>query len=182
MMGLVGVLIASRIMVVMVDVFYLGFWYVGLRAIVGGGYLFSNLGVEYVGGFLWNGGFRCLVVISIWVVGLCFLCTGFIGLSSPKIFGLCIFTIIVMGLIFFIRGNWFVLYFFFECSLIPIIILILGWGYQPERLQAAGYLLMYTVCASLPFLMSLVRGYWEDGVISFLGVGGFSGSWYGMDW
>lgn len=51
-MGLVGVLIASRFMAVVVDVFYLGFWYVGLRAIIGGRYLFSNLGVEYVGGFL----------------------------------------------------------------------------------------------------------------------------------
>lgn len=60
------------------------------------------------------------------MVGLCFLCTSFIGLSSSKMFGLCIFIMIVMGVVFFIRGNWFVLYFFFECSLVPIIVLILG--------------------------------------------------------
>lgn len=34
--------------------------------------------------------------------------------------------------------------------------LILGWGYQPERLQAAFYLLMYTVCVSLPMLVVIV--------------------------
>lgn len=34
--------------------------------------------------------------------------------------------------------------------------LILGWGYQPERLQAAGYIIIYTVCASLPLLLVLL--------------------------
>ena len=46
-------------------------------------------------------------------------------------------------------------YFFFEASLIPIFILVLGWGYQPERLQAALYMLFYTVFASLPLLVRL---------------------------
>jgi NADH-ubiquinone oxidoreductase chain 4 len=46
-------------------------------------------------------------------------------------------------------------YFFFEASLIPIFVLILGWGYQPERLQAALYMLFYTAFASFPLLVSL---------------------------
>lgn len=48
-------------------------------------------------------------------------------------------------------------YFRFEISLIPIIIIILGWGYQPERLQASLYLVLYTVCASLPLLIILLK-------------------------
>jgi NADH-ubiquinone oxidoreductase chain 4 len=31
----------------------------------------------------------------------------------------------------------------------------LGWGYQPERLQAGLYLLFYTLFASLPLLIGL---------------------------
>nr|YP_010142232.1 NADH dehydrogenase subunit 4 [Chthamalus malayensis]QQK92490.1 NADH dehydrogenase subunit 4 [Chthamalus malayensis] len=47
-------------------------------------------------------------------------------------------------------------YIFFEGSLIPIYLLIVGWGYQPERLQAGIYLLLYTIFASLPLLISVI--------------------------
>nr|AOQ30894.1 NADH dehydrogenase subunit 4 [Pleurobranchaea sp. TY-2016] len=47
-------------------------------------------------------------------------------------------------------------YIFFEISLIPTLILIIGWGYQPERLQAGSYMMMYTVSASLPLLLVLL--------------------------
>ena len=44
-------------------------------------------------------------------------------------------------------------YFFFELSLLPISVIILGWGYQPERLPAAFALLLYTIASSLPLLL-----------------------------
>nr|YP_009179471.1 NADH dehydrogenase subunit 4 [Cypridopsis vidua]AJY78610.1 NADH dehydrogenase subunit 4 [Cypridopsis vidua] len=47
-------------------------------------------------------------------------------------------------------------YVFFEASLIPIFLLIMGWGYQPERLQAAIYMLFYTLLASLPLLLIIL--------------------------
>lgn len=46
-------------------------------------------------------------------------------------------------------------YFFFEASLIPTLFLILGWGYQPERLQAGVYIIIYTVSASMPLFLVL---------------------------
>jgi len=49
-------------------------------------------------------------------------------------------------------------YFIFEASLIPTLILILGWGYQPERLQAGIYIIVYTVAASLPLLLIIIWG------------------------
>jgi len=52
------------------------------------------------------------------------------------------------------RVVWF--YFFFEVSLIPTLLLILGWGYQPERLQASMYIIIYTVTASLPLLLTII--------------------------
>lgn len=51
--------------------------------------------------------------------------------------------------------NLFIFYLFFERSLIPTLFLILGWGYQPERLQAGVYLLFYTLLASLPLLVGI---------------------------
>ena len=47
-------------------------------------------------------------------------------------------------------------YIFFEISLIPILYLILGWGYQPERIIAGLYLLFYTLLASLPLLIGIL--------------------------
>jgi NADH-ubiquinone oxidoreductase chain 4 len=46
-------------------------------------------------------------------------------------------------------------YLFFERRLIPTLFLILGWGYQPERLQAGIYLLFYTLLVSLPILIGI---------------------------
>jgi NADH-quinone oxidoreductase subunit M len=46
---------------------------------------------------------------------------------------------------------WF--YLFFEASLIPTFFLITGWGYQIERVSSVFYFLLYTVFASLPFLL-----------------------------
>jgi NADH-ubiquinone oxidoreductase chain 4 len=40
--------------------------------------------------------------------------------------------------------------------LIPTLFLILGWGYQPERVQAGIYLLFYTLLASLPLLVGIL--------------------------
>lgn len=47
-------------------------------------------------------------------------------------------------------------YYCFECSLLPVFVLILGWGYQPERIAASMYILFYTVTASLPLLIILL--------------------------
>jgi NADH-ubiquinone oxidoreductase chain 4 len=55
----------------------------------------------------------------------------------------------------FRTSNLFLFYLFFERSLIPTLFLILGWGYQPERLQAGIYLLFYTLLASLPLLIAI---------------------------
>lgn len=53
--------------------------------------------------------------------------------------------------------DYLLFYICFERSLIPTFILILGWGYQPDRLQAGVYILFYTLFASLPLLVSLLR-------------------------
>lgn len=53
----------------------------------------------------------------------------------------------------FSTTNAFLLYFFFEWSLIPIFLIVLGWGYQPERLKARICLFFYTLFASLPLLI-----------------------------
>lgn len=68
--------------------------------------------------------------------------------------GLVLFLLFILFLTFS-SVNLFIFYVFFERRLIPTLLLILGWGYQPERLQAGLYLLFYTLLASLPLLISI---------------------------
>ena len=47
-------------------------------------------------------------------------------------------------------------YIFFEARVIPITIIIFMFGYQPEKIQASLFLLLYTVGGSLPLLIFLI--------------------------
>nr|UXG57163.1 NADH dehydrogenase subunit 4 [Procecidochares utilis] len=78
----------------------------------------------------------------------------------------------IMILLFFLimtfsSMNLFMFYLFFEMSLIPTLFLILGWGYQPERLQAGIYLLFYTLLVSLPMLISIFFLYYNSISLSY---------------
>lgn len=65
--------------------------------------------------------------------------------------------VLTLRLVFtFLTKNILIFYFFFEWSLIPIFIVIIGWGYQIERLKASIYMLFYTLFASLPLLLILI--------------------------
>lgn len=76
------------------------------------------------------------------------------------------FMVILVGvrcLMFFRCRDLFLFFFFFERRLLPTVILILGWGCQPERLQAGLQIVIYTVCGSLPLLVLLGR-VWSSGM------------------
>lgn len=98
-----------------------------------------------------------LVILRFWICCL-------IILASEKIYYIKINTNFFIFLILFLllilvftfsSFNIFIFYLFFERRLIPTFFLILGWGYQPERLQAGFYLLFYTLFASLPLLLGI---------------------------
>ena len=67
-----------------------------------------------------------------------------------------ILLLIRLSLVFFC-SDILLLYFFFEISLIPIFIVVIGWGYQPERLAAGIFLFFYTLFASIPLLLFIFK-------------------------
>nr|UGK73355.1 NADH dehydrogenase subunit 4 [Mesargus serrata] len=67
--------------------------------------------------------------------------------------------LLISLILFFSTINLMVLYMFFEFSLVPLIIFIFGWGYQPERLVSSIYLFLYTLIASLPLFMLIMKLY-----------------------
>ena len=77
----------------------------------------------------------------------------------PNFYYVVISTLTLILVLRFLTINILWFYFIFESSLLPIFILIIRFGYQPERLSAALSLLFYTVTASLPLILILL--FWK---------------------
>nr|YP_009139654.1 NADH dehydrogenase subunit 4 [Euripus nyctelius]AKG26376.1 NADH dehydrogenase subunit 4 [Euripus nyctelius] len=98
-----------------------------------------------------------LILLSIWISFLMIMASeGLNKLSFYSNFFLFnILMLLIMLYLTFSVMNLFMFYLFFEGSLIPTLMLIIGWGYQPERIQAGMYLLFYTLFVSLPLLLGI---------------------------
>nr|ALG66372.1 NADH dehydrogenase subunit 4 [Kuwayamaea brachyptera] len=102
-----------------------------------------------------------LILLSIWICALMITASGSVYQHSFY-GGLFLFMVVMLMIMLyctFSSLSLFSFYLFFEGSLIPTLLLIMGWGYQPERLQAGVYLLFYTLLASLPLLVGLFKIY-----------------------
>nr|URX53715.1 NADH dehydrogenase subunit 4 [Kalotermitidae sp. 2 AB-2022a] len=102
-----------------------------------------------------------LILLSFWVCVLMIMASESVFRSFYYTSLFLFFVVILVIMLFCTFGsiNLFSFYLFFESSLIPTVFLILGWGYQPERLQAGIYLLFYTLLASLPMLVGIFYVY-----------------------
>nr|UGS80381.1 NADH dehydrogenase subunit 4 [Lachesilla pedicularia] len=111
-----------------------------------------------------------LILLTLWI---CFLMI----LSSETImknkffsnqFLFMLLLLMLFLLMSFYSMNVFMFYIMFEASLIPTFFLILGWGYQSERLQASVYLLMYTLIFSLPLMIMIFYIFFDLGTVSMM--------------
>nr|YP_010491847.1 NADH dehydrogenase subunit 4 [Platydracus impotens]UWM92633.1 NADH dehydrogenase subunit 4 [Platydracus impotens] len=98
-----------------------------------------------------------MILLSFWICSLMILASSKLYLKNyySNLFLLMLLLLLFSLFCTFAALNLMVFYLFFEMSLIPTLILILGWGYQPERIQAGTYLLFYTLVASLPMMISM---------------------------
>lgn len=83
-----------------------------------------------------------------------------------------VFTLLLMLILRFSTTDLLVFYIAFEARLIPIFTIILGWGYQPERIKASLYILFYTVAGSLPLFAGIIILSASRGGVSFATLGG----------
>ncbi len=116
-----------------------------------------GLGIDYIR--------YIIILLRVWIVSL-------ILISRQKIKNLDNFRgrfvitnilLLLFLILTFSSIDYLMFYIRFEASLIPTLILILGWGYQPERVQAGIYILLYTLAFSLPLLVSLFIYYFLTG-------------------
>nr|QLY89609.1 NADH dehydrogenase subunit 4 [Rachispoda cryptochaeta] len=110
-----------------------------------------------------------LILLSLWICSLMLMASESINKYNnyKNLFLLNILFLLLFLILTFSSMNMFMFYLFFESSLIPTLFLILGWGYQPERLQAGVYLLFYTLLVSLPLLVGIFFLYKFIGSMNF---------------
>nr|AYQ18940.1 NADH dehydrogenase subunit 4 [Discolomatidae sp. 4 ACP-2013] len=125
-------------------------------------YLSLDLGVDFLS--YW------MIILSIWISIL--MCLASMKIYKEKNFSKLFISMILLLLLFlmltFLSINMFLFYIFFESSLIPILFMLMGWGYQPERIQAGVYLIFYTMFASLPMMLGLFFIYLNNESLSWM--------------
>nr|AML26734.1 NADH dehydrogenase subunit 4 [Histeridae sp. BMNH 1274741] len=110
-----------------------------------------------------------MILLSAWVCCLMLMASMKVKFynSFPSLF---LFNVLILFLSLYLAFSSLsvlLFYIFFEMSLIPTLLLVLGWGYQPERLQAGVYLLFYTLLGSLPMMVSIFYLHRSLGSLSF---------------
>lgn len=98
-----------------------------------------------------------LILLSCWILALSLIANN--NLYSTKFwlnFTIIIIILLIILIICFITINLFIFYILFEARLIPITIIIIGWGIQIDRIQARIFILFYTLFGSLPLLIIII--------------------------
>ena len=129
-------------------------------------FIFRNmgfiLGIDYLS--------YLLILLSFWITGLVLLARQIIYKLNNFIYIFLLINILLLVflVITFSCIDYLSFYIRFEASLLPTLVLILGWDYQPERIQAGIYFLFYTIFASLPLLVSILFIYYNFGRVSII--------------
>nr|ADO60532.1 NADH dehydrogenase subunit 4 [Drilus flavescens] len=149
--------------VFMILLSFLGsFWFIQMYYFILCFLFLSFFSFSYTQGCL-NSVFSCdwvsslMIILSSWICGLMILSSEGIYRHNYNFytFNFTISLLFLSLLFTFSSSNLFIFYLFFEVSLVPTLFLILGWGYQPERIQAGFYMFFYTILASLPMMVSI---------------------------
>lgn len=98
-----------------------------------------------------------LIILNLWITALIIIASLKITKSTQRnLFISSIIALLISVTLAFSIKSPLTFYFTFEFTLIPTLFLILKWGYQPERLQAGTYFIIYTITASLPLLLNIL--------------------------
>lgn len=100
----------------------------------------------------WDHFSRAIIILSVWILTLIFL--------TENKYNFKLLILVITIIITFLTKNSLIFFITFEFSIIPILIIVLFKGYQPERLEAGLRLLLYTFSARTPLLFCILYGFY----------------------
>nr|YP_010586623.1 NADH dehydrogenase subunit 4 [Triaenodes qinglingensis]UZZ44437.1 NADH dehydrogenase subunit 4 [Triaenodes qinglingensis] len=123
--------------------------------------LYGNMGFDLMS--------FCLILLSIWIIMLMYMASFMFYINNYNLIMLNLMFLLLLIFLYltFSVLDMFMFYLFFESSLIPMVLLIFGWGFQLERVNAVIYLLFYTLFVSLPLMVSIFYIYTKEKSVVF---------------
>lgn len=98
-----------------------------------------------------------IILLRFWIFSIILIVNRKNLLKFNYLLYLIILNFIIILLIYcFLIINLIIFYIFFESRLIPVFILIIGWGGQIDRIQAGFYIILYTLFGSLPLFIIIL--------------------------
>ncbi|KAM3626299.1 NADH dehydrogenase subunit 4 (mitochondrion) [Acanthocheilonema viteae] len=118
--------------------------------------LFGFFDFSWCGSFFFFDSFNFVFLsfMSVFVLG--FICVS--EILSGLVFYSCV--IVFFSVCFFYSGSIFMLYVFYELTMIPVLFCLLGYGRQVEKVSACYYLIFYTLFFGMPYLFLYSRVFW----------------------
>jgi len=97
----------------------------------------------------------CFITLVSFIFPICFLSSWSICFKVKEL-TICLMLIYSILILVFISLNIVIFFFFFECTLIPMFIIIGLWGARYKKIKAAYYFFLYTLAGSLFMLFSIL--------------------------
>ena len=94
-----------------------------------------------------------LVILLVFIMVMRFLASRLIVKNNSYYWNKVALIMILCLILLFLTPSITFFYVYFEFSILPIFVIIIGWGYQTERVRAGLALIFYTISASIPFLL-----------------------------
>nr|QBO27207.1 NADH dehydrogenase subunit 4 [Appendiseta robiniae] len=98
-----------------------------------------------------------MFMLGVWIISLVYIASVGLKNNYSNYFNFLMFIFILIFYFCFFSNSFILFYIFYEINLIPVLILIYGWGYQYERFKAGFYLFIYMIFFSLPFFSCLLN-------------------------
>ena len=97
-----------------------------------------------------------LIILLTFIIVVRYIASCAVQVKKPFYWRSIITLMYICLILLFFTNSLFSFYIYFEFSILPIFIVILGWGYQVERINASLALIFYTISASVPFFIFIL--------------------------
>ena len=94
-----------------------------------------------------------LLILTLFIFIIRFLSSNLVRKFNNFSYNFVINIILISLFFLFFTSSFLSIYIYFEFRILPIFLIIIGWGYQTERVRARLALIFYTVSASMPLLI-----------------------------
>nr|AUT13414.1 NADH dehydrogenase subunit 4 [Mycopsylla gardenensis] len=94
-----------------------------------------------------------MILLSIWLMMMMFFSVDYFEEKFMLSFMFMLLFYFLMMV--FYSESMIMFYIGFEVSVIPVLLIIYGWGFQPDRLEAGFYMILYTIFFSFPLLVGV---------------------------